>query len=39
LSELVEHANEHDGWSVRRSALVLGIDHVRVLRWLARGSA
>jgi hypothetical protein len=26
------------GWSARRAAAVLGVDHVRVLRWAARAA-
>ncbi|GAA4229147.1 hypothetical protein FHR32_002022 [Streptosporangium album] len=36
LLELVEHGAREGGWSVRRSAALLGLDHVRVLRWQAR---
>ncbi|HZM67238.1 MAG TPA: hypothetical protein VFC16_13185 [Nakamurella sp.] len=36
LLDLLEHASEVGGWSLRRAAAVLGIDHVRVLRWHAR---
>jgi len=39
LLELIDHASEQDGWSLRRSSAVLGIDHVRVLRWQARAAA
>ncbi|MEU8251635.1 hypothetical protein [Nonomuraea sp. NPDC048916] len=36
LLELVAHAARKGGWSARRSAALLGLDHVRVLRWQAR---
>ncbi|MFG1709478.1 hypothetical protein ACFLIM_40445 [Nonomuraea sp. M3C6] len=36
LLELVAHASREGGWSTRRSAALLGLDHVRVLRWQAR---
>ncbi|MEU4235673.1 integrase core domain-containing protein [Nonomuraea sp. NPDC026600] len=36
LLELVEHAACQGGWSTRRSAALLGLDHVRVLRWQVR---
>ena len=36
LCDLVTHAVEQGGWSLRRAAAVLGLDHVRVLRWQAR---
>ena len=36
LLDLVTHAVEQGGWSLRRAAAVLGLDHVRVLRWQAR---
>ncbi|WP_432021118.1 hypothetical protein [Streptomyces sp. 1222.5] len=35
LLELVDHAGRA-GWSVRHAADVLGIDHMRVLRWQQR---
>ena len=38
LLDLLEHASEVGGWSLRRAAAVLGIDHVRVLRWHARAA-
>ncbi|MGH3452247.1 MAG: transposase [Haloechinothrix sp.] len=38
LLDLVEHAVEVGGWSQRRAAAVLGLDHVRVLRWQARAA-
>jgi transposase InsO family protein len=37
LLDLIDHAATVGGWSRRRSASVLGLDHVRVLRWQARG--
>jgi transposase InsO family protein len=39
LLALVEHAVTGGGWSLRRAAATLGIDHVRVLRWQARAMA
>jgi hypothetical protein len=38
LLDLVEHANTVGGWSLRRAAATLGVDHVRVLRWQARAA-
>jgi putative transposase len=38
LLRLVEHAVSVGGWSQRRAAAVLGIDHVRVLRWQTRSA-
>jgi hypothetical protein len=38
LLDLVAHAHEHAGWSLRQSALVLGIEHTRLLRWAARAA-
>jgi transposase InsO family protein len=38
LLELVDHAGRA-GWSVRHAADVLGIDHMRVLRWQQRRTA
>jgi putative transposase len=38
LLELVEHAGTRGGWSVRRSATTLGLDHMRVLRWQTRAA-
>jgi len=35
LLRLVDHA-AGQGWSLRRAAACLGLDHVRVLRWQAR---
>lgn len=37
LLALVDHAVGR-GWSARRAAAVLGVDHVRVLRWAARAA-
>lgn len=37
--ELVEYAQRAGGWSQRRAAAVLGIDHVRLGRWQARAQA
>jgi transposase InsO family protein len=39
LPELIDHASGEGGWSLRRSAAALGVDHVRVLRWQARAAA
>ena len=39
LLALVDHATDQGGWSTRRAAAVLGLDHVRVLRWRARAEA
>lgn len=36
LLELVAHAQVQAGWSLRRSAGMLGIEHTRVLRWTSR---
>jgi putative transposase len=36
LLALVDHAAREGGWSTRRAAAVLGLDHVRVLRWQSR---
>jgi hypothetical protein len=38
LLDLVAYARSEGGWSVRRAAAVLGLDHVRVLRWQARAA-
>ena len=38
LLELVAYAKAEAGWSVRKAAEVLGLDHVRVLRWQARAA-
>ena len=38
LLDLVTHAVTEGGWSLRRAAAVLGLDHVRVLRWQARAA-
>lgn len=38
LLALIAHAHSHGGWSLRRSAAVLGLEHTRVLRWLARAT-
>ncbi len=38
LLELVAHAHEQAGWSLRRSAGVLGIEHTRLLRWTLRAT-
>lgn len=36
LLELVAHAHREGGWSLRRSAALLGIEHTRLLRWTTR---
>jgi hypothetical protein len=36
LLALLAHAVTEGGWSLRRAAAVLGLDHVRVLRWQTR---
>lgn len=36
LLELVAYAHAEAGWSVRRCAALLGIEHTRLLRWAAR---
>lgn len=36
LLKLVNHAGREGNWSVRRVAAVLGLNHVRVLRWQHR---
>ncbi len=38
LLALVDHAVRVGGWSLRRAAATLGIDHVRVLRWQTRAA-
>ena len=38
LLTLVAHAQTEGGWSLRRAAAALGLDHVRVLRWLDRAA-
>jgi putative transposase len=38
LLALVEHAVQVGGWSLRRAAATLGLDHVRVLRWQTRAA-
>jgi len=38
LLALVEHAVTVGGWSLRRAAATLGLDHVRVLRWQTRAA-
>lgn len=39
LLALVAHAQAEGGWSLRKAAAALGLDHVRVLRWLDRAAA
>ena len=36
LLDLVVHAQREGGWSIRRAAGTLCVDHARVLRWQAR---
>ena len=36
LLELIAHAHREGGWSLRRSAAFLGVEHTRILRWTAR---
>jgi putative transposase len=36
LLALVEYAKAEAGWSLRKAADTLGLDHVRVLRWQVR---
>lgn len=36
LLGLVEHAVSVGGWSARRAAAILGVDHTRLLRWQVR---
>lgn len=36
LLTLVAHAQSEGGWSLRKAAAPLGLDHARVLRWLGR---
>jgi len=38
LLGLVDYAAEYGGWSIRRSAAALGLDHARVLRWQTRAA-
>ena len=37
--DLIDHAAREGGWSLRRAAAALGVDHARVLRWQARTAA
>ncbi|MGH3520297.1 MAG: transposase [Haloechinothrix sp.] len=39
LLTLVAHAQAEAGWSLRQAAAALGLEHVRVLRWLDRAAA
>jgi transposase InsO family protein len=39
LLGLIDHAAREGGWSLRRAAATLGIDHARALRWQARAAA
>lgn len=39
LLALIGHAQAEGGWSLRKAANALGLDHVRVLRWLDRAAA
>jgi putative transposase len=36
LLDLVEHARGVGGWSSRRAAVTLGLDHTRLIRWSVR---
>jgi putative transposase len=38
LLELVAHAQAEGGWSLRAASAALGLEHARVLRWLARAA-
>jgi transposase-like protein len=38
LLKLVAHAQAEGGWSLRKAAHTLGLEHVRVLRWLDRAA-
>ena len=38
LLELAEHAIREGGFSLRRAAATLGLEHVRLLRWQARAA-
>jgi putative transposase len=38
LLALVEHAVTVGGWSARRAAATLGVDHTRLLRWSTRAA-
>lgn len=38
LLALVAHAQAQGGWSLRKAANTLGLDHARVLRWLDRAA-
>ena len=39
LLKLVAYAQAEGDWSLRKAAATLGLDHVRVLRWLERAAA
>jgi putative transposase len=39
LLALIGPAQAEGGWSLRKAATALGLDHVRVLRWLDRAAA
>jgi transposase InsO family protein len=39
LLKLVAHANAEGGWSGRKAAACLGLDHARVLRWRERAAS
>lgn len=39
LLDLVDHAIVEGGWSLRRAAAALGLEHSRVLRWQIRAAA
>jgi putative transposase len=38
LLALVAHAQAEGGWSLRKAAAALGLEHARVLRWLDRAA-
>lgn len=38
LLDLIAYAKAEGGWSLRRAAATLGLDHVRVLRWQSRAA-
>jgi hypothetical protein len=38
LLDLVAHAHAEAGWSLRRSASALGVEHTRLLRWALRAA-
>jgi hypothetical protein len=38
LLALLAHARAEGGWSIRRAAATLGVDHARLLRWQGRAA-